>query len=784
MSVFLHKKWPWLVVALAAGIIWLANLRSTRPGRAEKLPAAVDFNWHIRPILSDRCFACHGPDEKKRQANLRLDTREGAFQPLDSLGKRFAIVAGRPEQSELVRRIYSTHPDSMMPAPESHLTLSEFEKKLLVRWIEQGAHWKEHWAFIPPQRPAAPPVRHKGWDQNPVDAFVFEKMTEHDLSPSPEADKAALLRRVCFTLTGLPPSPDLTDRFVADNSPGAYLRLVDSLLAAPAYGERWTMNWLDLARYSDTHGYQDDLPRIMWPWRDWVIKAFNENMPIDRFVTWQLAGDLIPEATKEMLLASAFNRNHKITQEGGVIDEEYRVEYVADRTNTFGKAFLGLTLECARCHDHKYDPIRMREYYGTFAFFNAVPELGFVPNLETPKPYMIITAADLEGPLHFLNGRRALKTPNDTIRQMIMRDSVGLRQTHRLNRGQYDQPAEPVPFATPAAVLPFDTLTLPQNRLGLARWLFDARNPLTARVWVNRLWQEVFGRGIVATAENFGVQGALPTHPELLDWLAVEFRESGWDMKHLLRLLVSSAAFRQSAVAGDGLLAADPENLWLARGTRLRMPYEFIRDNVLASSGLLVPEIGGPSVKPWQPPGIWEDIATEKTANAFRGEASYIPDTLPEKLYRRSVYTYQRRTIPPPTHLTFDAPLRDNCEVRRTRSNTPLQALVLLNDQQVLEAARVLAGKLLNDPSLQSPEARIAAAFRRIMTRAPAKKEMRELLGYYETELGRYRANPGAAGQLLQVGTYPRDASTDAVQQVALMLTVSVLYNLDEAVVL
>lgn len=797
--VLFRKRWFWLSLIIIAAVFWLANRRGTAARGAEKLPEKVDFNWHIRPILSDRCFACHGPDENKRQAGLRLDTKEGAFAPLpdlhDTLSEpvnpkpvnpqpRFAIVPGHPEQSELVRRIYSPHPDSVMPVPASHLTLSEFEKKLLVRWIEQGAPWKEHWAFIPPERPAVPAARRSGWDKNPIDAFVLEKMAGHDLEPSPEADKARLLRRLSFALTGLPPTPEQSERFLSDDQEDACERIVDSLLASPAYGERWAMNWLDLARYSDTHGYQDDLPRLMWPWRDWVIKAFNENMPVDRFVGWQLAGDLEPNATKEMLLASAFNRNHKISQEGGIIDEEYRVEYVADRTNTFGKAFLGLTMECARCHDHKYDPVQMREYHATFAFFNRVPEDGFVPNLQTPRPYMFITAADLEGPLAFLNARSELKSPKDTLQQMIMRDSAALRKTYRLHRGQYDQPAEEVQPATPVAVLPFDTARYAPDRRGLAAWLFDARNPLTARVWVNRLWQEVFGRGIVSTPDNFGVQGALPTHPELLDWLAVEFRESGWDMKRLLRLMVTSAAFRQSALADSRRQAADPENQWLARGPRVRMPYEFIRDNVLASSGLLVQEIGGPPVKPWQPPGIWEEIAADKTANAFRGESTYVPDTLPEKMYRRGVYTYQRRTIPPPTHLSFDAPLRDNCEVRRTRSNTPLQALVMLNDRQVLEAARVLAGRLLKDPRLNTPEARIDAAFRRILTRKAERQEMKELLAYFKTEFDRYQKKPEEAARLLRVGACPPEAGLPPAEQAALMLTVCAVYNLDEALVL
>ncbi|MBL7774431.1 MAG: PSD1 domain-containing protein, partial [Saprospiraceae bacterium] len=654
------KRWIILALALAAALLWLANWPGNQRFPPERLPETVDFNWHIRPILSDRCFACHGPDANKRQAGLRLDTEAGAFAPLarpeqDSAQTtqkntsrqppRFAIVPGKPGQSELVRRIFSSNPDSVMPTPESHLQLSDFEKKLLVRWIEQGAKWKPHWAFIPPRRPAVPPIEPTDRVANPVDAFILKKLAEQGLHPAPPADRARLLRRLCFTLTGLPPTPEQTRQFLADQRPDAYERQVDALLAAPAYGERWAMHWLDLARYADTHGYQDDLPRTIWPWRDWVVQALNENMPVDRFVRWQLAGDLLPEPTKEMLLATAFNRNHKISQEGGIIDEEYRVEYVADRTNTFGKAFLGLTFECARCHDHKYDPITTQEYYGTFAFFNRLPESGFVPNLETPKPYMILTAADLQGPLAFLNG---FVQPADTLRQMIMRDSPNIRTTHRLERGQYDQPAEPAPLALPAAIFPFDTAQYAPDRSGLANWLFDARNPLTARVWVNRLWQEVFGTGIVATTENFGVQGALPAHPELLDWLAVEFRESGWDQKQLLRLLVCSQTFRQSDLADQAVRARDPENRWLARGPRLRMPYEFIRDNILASSGLLVKTMGGPPVKPWQPPGIWEEISTEKTANGFRGEYAYQPDTLPEKMYRRSLYTYQRRTIPPP----------------------------------------------------------------------------------------------------------------------------------------
>ncbi len=779
--VILTKRWTLLSIILLAGLLWLASLRNTAV-LGKELPAVVDFNWHIRPILSDRCFKCHGPDESKRERNLRFDTQEGAFAALDTVdGKpRFAIVPGLPDQSLLLSRIFSSNQDSIMPPVDSHLSLSDFEKQLLKRWIEQGATWKPHWAFTAPVRPNVPAVLKKGWDTNPIDAFVLEKLHENKLQPSKAVDKSRLLRRVSFALTGLPPSPAQLTALNDDKADAAYQNIVDELLSSPAYGERWTMYWLDLARYSDTHGYQDDLPRIMWPWRDWVIKAFNENMPYDKFVTWQLAGDMLPDKTKESLLASAFNRNHKISQEGGVIDEEYRVEYVADRTNTFGKAFLGLTLECARCHDHKYDPVSQLDYYSTFAFFNNLDEKGFVTNLATPQPYMLITPGDFDKDLPFLNKKMGLKAPKDTILQMVMHDSVGLRKSYRLIRGQYDQHGEIVSPTLPAAILPFDTLKFKQNRLGMSQWLFDPANPLTARVWVNRLWQEVFGRGIVFTSENFGVQGALPSHPELLDWLAVEFVESGWDMKHLLRLMVTSAAFKQTAEAAASDIAIDPDNIWLSRGPRIRMPYEFMRDNVLASSGLLVQEIGGPSVKPWQPAGLWEEISTEKTANGFRGEYSYIPDTLPEKKYRRSVYTYQRRTIPPPTHLTFDAPLRDNCEVRRTRSNTPLQALVMLNDQQVLDASKALAALVMQDSQLPDAQTRLASVFQRILSRMPSSAELKELLAYFDSEHKRLVADPVATAQLLK----EQAVTANSAEKAALMLAITVIYNMDEAIVL
>jgi hypothetical protein len=779
---FLKYRWIWFFGLVSFAIYLLANRSGTIAETEKKLPETIDFNWHIRPILSDRCFACHGPDVNKRQGNLRLDTKEGAFSPVDTLNgqPRFAIVPGNTAASLLVSRIYAASPDSIMPPKDSHLSLTEFEKKLLTKWIEQGAEWKTHWAFTPAVRPTPPNLPGSFKIANPIDAFIGQKLLENNLEQAEETDPARLIRRASFVLTGLPPNQALTTQLEANPSAETYNSLIDTLLTSKAYGERWAMYWLELSRYSDTHGYQDDLPRIMWPWRDWVIKAFNENMPYDRFVTLQLAGDLLPDKNKETLLASAFNRNHKITQEGGVIEEEYRVEYVADRTNTFGKAFLGLTLECARCHDHKYDPISMRDFYNTFAFFNNVAEAGFVPNLQTPKPYMLITAKDFDGELSFLNKKMGLKSPKDTILQMVMRDSLKLRKTHRLNRGQYDQPAEVVTPSLPAVVLPFDSTKYEKNRIGMSKWLFDPANPLTARVMVNRLWQEVFGRGIVPSSENFGVQGALPTHPELLDWLAVEFQESGWNIRHLLKLMVTSQTFKQKSESSEIALARDPENTWLSRGPRYRMSYEFIRDNVLLSSGLLVNELGGPSVKPWQPPGLWEELSTEKSNNAYRGEYSYVPDTVPEKMYRRSLYTYQRRTIPPPSHLTFDAPTRDNCEVRRSKSNTPLQALVMLNDQQIQDAAQALAGSLLTQNAQMGADKRIEMAFQRIMTRKPTRKELGLLLDYFNEENKYLTGKPEAAEKI----TRHKALDTNPVETAALMMTITLMYNMDEALML
>ncbi|MEX2232608.1 MAG: PSD1 and planctomycete cytochrome C domain-containing protein [Cyclobacteriaceae bacterium] len=770
------------ILALAAGSILLSSViwqactdRNSGDNSVKPLSKGkIDFNFHVKPILSDKCFACHGPDEKKRQANFRLDTEEGAFHALKSDPHNFAIVKGDAEKSFLVKRIFSEDPQFHMPPAESNLALTEAEKNILKKWIEQGAEYKKHWAFIPPAKPELPEAP-EAWVENEIDNFIWSKLQQVGLDPNVAADKERLIRRVSFDLTGLPPSLEQVDNFLADDSREAYDKLVDELLASQAYGERWANYWLDVSRYGDSHGYQDDLPRVMWPWRDWVIYAFNKNLPYDQFVTWQLAGDLLPDATAEQILATGFNRNHKITQEGGAIPEEYRTEYVVDRTNTFGKAFLGISVECSRCHDHKYDPIAQKDFYSIYSFFNQANEKGLINYGELPKPNIAITQTDVNGILNFINGKTI--GAKDTIKVMVMRDDKP-RQTFVLDRGVYDAPtATEVSFNAPASILPYNEKEFGGNRLGLAKWLFHPGNPLTSRVMVNRLWQEIFGRGIVATSDDFGNQGTLPTHPELLDYLAVEFMEKGWDIKYMLKLMVTSASYRQSSATDDKLRERDPDNTYLARSSRYRLNTEMIRDNILFSSGLLNDEIGGPSVKPYQPEGIWEAISVGIEG---RGESTYITDQ-GEKLYRRSLYTYWRKTIPPPSMLIFDAPMKEFCEVRRVRTSTPLQALNLLNDPQLLEAARVLAAQLVESKEL-TLEKKVELAFRKIISRKPRPEEIEVLLQGYQQEYERYSTSPEEAKKFLKVGAHPQNKTLDPVENAAMMHVVSIIYNLDEAI--
>ena len=773
---FLGRYWFLFAIGflcVIAAVFWIQTAAPSTT--AQSIPDVVDFNFHIRPILSDRCFKCHGPDANHRKADLRLDTEAGLYQALKDNPEGQVIVHGNSKESDMYRRLIEDDTSQVMPPPSSNLSVSDHEKQLIKKWIDQGAKYQKHWAFIPPKNSDPPVVktsRYRDWVSNEIDQFILAKLEEQNLKPNGQASKERLLKRVSFDITGLPPSIELQESFLNDNTPDAYEKIVDGLLTSPHYGEKMAIHWLDVARYADSHGYQDDGIRTMWPWRDWVIHAFNENYPYDKFLTWQLAGDLLPDPTKEMLLATGFNRNHKITQEGGVIDEEYRIEYVTDRTNTFGKAFLALTMECAKCHDHKYDPVSQKEYFSTFAFFNQINEKGIYGTIDASPadpPNVKITNEDVKNILTFIN-----KKGNDPVEVMVMKDSSVVRPTYVLVRGAYDAHGEEVDFQTPKSIYPFDTVRFPKNRLGLAQWLTDKGHPLTSRVFVNRMWQEFFGSGIVKTSGDFGMQGDLPTHPELLDWLAVDFMEHGWDIKRLVKQIVTSSTYRQSAEISRSKLAVDPENKYLSRAARVRLSSELTKDHVLASSGLLVKEIGGPSVKPYQPEGIWE------LSTSGRGTlANYVQDH-GDKLYRRGIYNFIKRTVPPPVMLMFDASNRDQCEVRRVSTNTPLQALIMMNDPMVLEASRVLAQRLMLEKV--SGEDRIAKAFRRILCRSAEEKELETLQSYFEDEKNYFEANPEKAAEKLNVGEYKQEKTGDVAGTAALMQVVSTLYNTDEAI--
>lgn len=805
-------------------------------------PARVDFGREILPILSDNCFLCHGPDPGTRKARLRLDTQEGALRAKDPV-----IVAGNSEESELLIRVASEDPDEVMPPPKANRKLKPDQVALLKRWIDEGAAWGKHWSFEPVREPRPPrSERHSGWARNPIDPFILARLDREGLTPSSEADRSTLIRRVTLDLTGLPPGPEDVDAFLEDPAPDAYARVVDRLLASPGYGERMAWEWLDAARYADTNGYQGDGERTMWPWRDWVIQVLNRNLPFDEFTVWQIAGDLLPGATTERKLATAFLRNHMINGEGGRIPEENRIDYVMDMAETTGTVWMGLTFNCCRCHDHKYDPLTQRDYYSLFAFFNQTPVTGAGGNPQTPpvleygtddqkrrleasERARIQALADLdalesglfprstgEPPANsakasVLKGeivellripadrrnlnqleqlgtlwqaadpayaarlgqlRQAIATRDEASkaipRVMVMEDRPEPRESFLLVRGSYEKPGEKVSPDVPGALPPLAS-DPPRNRLGLARWLVSAENPLTARVTVNRAWQMFFGTGLVKTSEDFGIQGERPSHPELLDWLASEFVRTGWDVKALHRLVVTSATYRQSSRVPDKLAALDPQNRLLARGPRFRMPAWMIRDQALAASGLLVANTGGPSVKPYQPPGVWEE--------ATFGLKRYQQDQ-GEALYRRSLYTFWRRIIGPTEF--FDSPARQTCVVKPTRTNTPLHALTTLNDVTFVEAARVLAERVLKGPTPKDVD-RLAHAFRLVLGRRPNSEEIQVLLGALARTRSEFAADPESAMRYLANGESARDESIDAIEHAALAAVCSTILNLDEA---
>ena len=864
-------------------LLALAALAITSPALAAPAPkAGVDFNRDVLPILSENCFHCHGPDEKAREAKLRLDTKDGLLRT-----KNPVVIPGKTTQSELFKRLVAKIADDVMPPPKSKKTLTPAQIETVRRWIDAGAPYATHWAFRPPTTPPVPTIRNPQFTiRNPLDAFIADRLVKEGLRPSPEAPRETLIRRVTLDLTGLPPTPAEVDSFLADKSPKAFETVVDHLLASSRYGERMVWEWLDAARYADSNGYQGDQERTMWPWRDWAVKAFNDNLPYDQFTLWQLAGDLLPDATRDQKLATGFLRNHMINGEGGRIAEENRIEYLFDQAETVGTVWLAATMNCTRCHDHKFDPYTMRDYYGLVAFFNQTAITGAggnpqtAPILDFTTPEQTARLKELSDDLKQLGAKvdelelalfprpegkpaaespaakdlaaqpfAALKQPaanrgagsarelanlfrkkepaaysqtldafakaaeaRDTFnksipRVMVMEEMAKPRDTFMLVRGAYNKISEKTAAAFPAALLPTvgdDVRSLklsqtpspksstqssqrlltssPTNRLDLARWLVAPENPLSARVTVNRFWQQFFGTGLVKTAEDFGVQGEKPSHPELLDWLATEFVRTGWDVKQLVRTIVTSATYRQSSkdspVAVDvrkrtsaaTLYQLDPENRLLARGPRYRLPSWMLRDQALAASGLLVEKLGGPPVKTYQPSGIWED--------ATFGNKRYVQDK-GDALYRRSVYVFWRRIVGPTVF--FDVATRQNCAVKTPRTNTPLHALATLNDITYVEAARAMAERVLLNGDA-TDDTRLEHAFRLVTARKPSASEKQVLTASLSRLRAQYSRDKEAALKLLVVGESRRNEKLDPTGHAAWTGLCSLLLNLDEVV--
>ncbi len=823
----------------------------------------LSFNRDIRPLLSDNCYSCHGFDEKHRAAGLRLDVRDSALAENDGVR---AIVPGDPAKSELWLRILSDDEDEVMPPPKAHKKpFTAQQKELIKRWIEQGAKYEAHWAFVPPVK-AAVPV-----DASAIDHFISQRLKAEGLDFSPQEEAGALLRRLTLDLTGMPATLKELDAFEKDTAKDfdrAFTSAVDRLFKSSRYGERMAMDWLDVARYADTNGYQMDANRMNWPWRDWVVRAFNDNLRFDRFTIEQLAGDLLEKPTQDQLVATAFNRNHMLNAEGGTIAEENRTKTVFDRVETTSAVWLGLTMGCAQCHDHKFDPLTQKDYYSMFALFNQLVETGGVDKrfgkksysnmydslyalespylmLATPEqdaqmktaqtkrdsaekalmarsvefkepfeswvkevradPELLLKRIEEDGLRRIANSIKLetlnyakitnkterslvelflrndarwsqamkaidkLRTEEEKLQQqiphvMIMRDEKK-RETRVLNRGNYEMPGDKVEPAVPSFLpqLPAGTRA---DRLALAKWLVSPQHPLMSRVTVNRLWQMFFGRGLVKTPDDFGLQGELPSHPELLDWLAVEFRESGWDVQHLIRLIVTSRTYRQSAVVTPALLAKDPENVLLARGPRHRIDSRFLRDQALALSGLLVEKRGGPAVMPYQPPGIWEEMSFGKN-RYFQGKG--------EDLYRRSLYTFWRRSVAPASF--FDVPARQTCAVKPQRTSTPLHALTTLNDVTYVEAARVWAEKLAG---IRDESQRLQNAYRSATGRHLKARDLSTLRQTLAEARRHHRANLKDAEKLVQIGESKRQGALPVVEHAAWTTVCLMILNLDE----
>ena len=753
---------------------------------AAKADDLLDFNRDIRPILSNHCFPCHGPDAKTRQAKLRLDVRRQAIE-------KGAVVPGQPRASELLSRIEHSDQVKRMPPATTGKTLTPAQKNKLQHWIAEGANYDTHWAWVPPVRPAIPAGKNVAWPRNQIDYFILSQLEQVGLTPSPEASRSTLIRRLSLDLTGLPPSPEEVEDFINSSSEHDYNDLVERLLASTRFGERMAQPWLDLARYADSDGYHDDTNRSMWPYRDYVISSFNQNKPFDTFTREQIAGDQIPDATREQKVGSAFHRNGPTSSEGGANPDEYRIKYAVDRVNTTATVWLGVTLQCAECHDHKFDPFSQREFYQFMAFFDQVPGNHLFRGLYAP-PSITLPSVDQSNQLtkleavvtklekkdeneeeenntQLMAAKKERDEFRDTIPQLrVMQDSEIQQPTHVLVRGDFRQPAERVHPGVPAVFPPLPEVTSP--RLALAEWLVSADNPLPARVVVNRFWAMLFGRGIVKTAEDFGSQGEPPSHPKLLDWLALEFITSGWDVKHLLKYIVTSSTYRQSSAANAEKWRADPENRLLARGARFRLPAEMIRDNALYISGLLKEKIGGPSAKPYQPSGLWKEMSYGNSSGK-----GYQQDH-GDNLYRRGIYTFWKRSILYPAFAIFDAPNREECTVRRPRTNTPLQAFVTLNSTAFVEAARVFAERILREEL--APEDRIDLAMEIALARPPSPVEKETLQGLLADMKAHYQTEPDEACRIIAVGEWPVATDFSPVTLAAWTSVAQAILNLDE----
>lgn len=757
-----------LLFVILSGVLGTAVYFSIQGFTAPK----VDFNGQVRPILNSRCVSCHGG--VKKNGGLSLLFRENALAPGES-GKP-AIVPGKPDSSELIRRILHNDPELRMPLNEAPLKPEEVE--ILSRWIAEGAQWEPHWAFLPISLPEVPATS-SDWVQNDIDRFVWRRLKAEKLSPNKEADKATLLRRVSLDLTGLPPTPEAYAAFMADPSPQAYEKVVDSLLASPHFGERWTAMWLDLARYADSQGYQKDRGRQIWQYRDWLIDAFNQDMPFDQFTTEQLAGDLLNQPTKDQLIATAFHRNTMTNDEGGTDDEEFRVAAVIDRVNTTMEVWQGITIGCVQCHSHPYDPFEHQEYYELYAFFNNTADADKThefPTISVLSSVQERKIREIEGMLanfgeadtanaayQQLKEELASIQPSRTpILQELPADSS--RVTHIFERGNWLVHGEAVSPDVPASLSPMEA-GMPANRLGLSQWLLSPDNPLTSRVIVNRFWEQIFGVGIVKTLEDFGTQGDKPSYPDLLDYLAYQFmHDYQWSVKTLLKEMVTSATYRQGSMSSPALHERDPDNQLLARGPRFRLSAEQIRDQALAVSGLLSYNMYGPSVMPPQPEGVWNTIRHVMRWRTSEGEDKY----------RRAIYTYIRRSSPYPSFLTFDSPSRDLCVSRRIRTNTPLQALVTLNDIVYLEAAEGLASIMIGNSESANPMQSIQDGYMRMMGKSPSPEKLEALTAYYEQTLAYYQEHPEEAAEFLPL-------SGEAHPERAAMTTVAnVMLNLDE----